>query len=225
MAAKRMFKCSLMTSDQFRGLSYAAQSLYHQINYAADDEGYCNCVNSIMKGIRVKKSALTELVQSGFIIQFESGVVVVTHWLLNNTLQKDRMTPTLCINESRQLMTDTNKIYFLKPSESKYIGTKNDSILETQFSIDESKRSLEKISEGKESQDLEELYPVGKHKNVFLTQTQAEEFLGDTRPIEFLSDYMHDNNVEVSDHYGALKTWVTGECSKKYSSRNGGKQS
>ena len=70
MAAKRMFNCSLLKSDQYNSLSYAAQCLYVQINLSSDDDGFCNGVKSIMKGIRVRKSTLNELIESGFLIKF-----------------------------------------------------------------------------------------------------------------------------------------------------------
>ena len=51
-----------------------------------------------------------------FIIEFESGVIVITHWKQNNYLQNDRVKPTLYKSERALLVQDKNGVYMLKTS-------------------------------------------------------------------------------------------------------------
>ncbi len=55
----------------------------------ADDDGFVKNPKGIMSLIGVKRTAYTELVTKKWLIEFNNGVVVVTHWKLNNYIQKD----------------------------------------------------------------------------------------------------------------------------------------
>ena len=57
---------------------------------------------------------LRELITSGFIIGFDSGICLVRHWKVNNNLKKDRYTETLHESERRQVHLE-NKIYEMGP--------------------------------------------------------------------------------------------------------------
>ena len=46
------------------------------------------------------------------LIQFDSGVVCIRHWKVNNSIQKDRYTPTVHTNEKEELI-EIDKVYFL----------------------------------------------------------------------------------------------------------------
>ena len=49
------------------------------------------------------------LAAKGFIIPFESGVVVISDWKINNLIRKDRYTPTRCLDEMKQLSVFDDK--------------------------------------------------------------------------------------------------------------------
>jgi uncharacterized phage protein (TIGR02220 family) len=72
-----------------------------------------------------------------FIIRFESGVIVIKHWRMHNTLRTDRYTPTSFQDELSQLDIKDNKSYTLTDNGCQAVAK-----LETQYSID--KYSIDK---------------------------------------------------------------------------------
>ena len=113
MAHKRMYSRDITDSDSFTSLSAAAQALYFHLNQGADDDGLNNQVRTAMQRSHTSARELKALEQAGWIIRFESGVVVVCHWKIHNTLRKDRYTPTSCIRERNLLSTDDRGVYAL----------------------------------------------------------------------------------------------------------------
>ena len=51
------------------------------------------------------------LIAKRFLLQFDSGVVVIKHWRMNNYLQKDRYNPTAYQDEFAQLSVKKNGSY------------------------------------------------------------------------------------------------------------------
>ena len=67
-------------------------------------------------GCGVRAVACTEddlklLIAKGFVICFESGVIVITHWHENNVIRKERKKDTLFLKEKQQLMLEKNNVY------------------------------------------------------------------------------------------------------------------
>ena len=59
---------------------------------------------------------LNTLIGAGYLIPFESGVVVIRDWKVNNYIQKDRYTPTRNQDERRKI-TERNRVYIVIESE------------------------------------------------------------------------------------------------------------
>lgn len=113
MAERRMFTKKITDSDAFTGLTSAAQALYFHLNQGADDDGFNNQIQNAMFKAHATISNLNELIIKKFIIKFESGVVVIKHWRMHNTLRKDRYTPTNFKNEFNKLKIKENSSYTL----------------------------------------------------------------------------------------------------------------
>ncbi|MCK9236396.1 MAG: hypothetical protein M0Q41_13415 [Bacteroidales bacterium] len=115
MAVKRMFTPDIISSDAFTEMSFPAQVLYFQINLDADDDGFCDRVNSIRRRLNIKPAALNELFERGFLIGFSErqGLVVVKHWRMHNTLRSDRYKVTNYLDFAKQLVIKPNKSYSL----------------------------------------------------------------------------------------------------------------
>ncbi len=111
MAQRRMFSKSVICSDAFKGMSFAAQSLYLQLCMEADDDGFCSNFESVRKSISAKKMTLDELERNSFVIRFDDGVICIKHWLLNNVIQKDRYKPTEYQEDFRKIYVKPNRIY------------------------------------------------------------------------------------------------------------------
>lgn len=94
MAERRMFSKKVTDSDQFIELSASAQALYFHLNQSADDDGFNNQIQNALFKAHASLDDLKVLMVKKFIIRFESGVIVIRHWRMHNTLRKDRYSPT-----------------------------------------------------------------------------------------------------------------------------------
>lgn len=113
MAERRMFTKKITDSDAFIELSSAAQALYFHLNQGADDDGFNNQVQNAMFKAHASIDDLKILMLKNFIIRFESGVIVIKHWRMHNTLRKDRYVPTSFQEELNQLGIKDNGSYTL----------------------------------------------------------------------------------------------------------------
>lgn len=111
MAQKRMFNKVLTNSDDFLELPDSSQVLYFHLSMNADDDGFVNNWKSIMKMTGTKEDDMKLLIAKQYIIAFESGVIVIRHWRLNNYLQNDRIKPTNYQKELNELYVDNNNVY------------------------------------------------------------------------------------------------------------------
>ncbi len=110
MAERRMFAKSVVTSDAFLDMSFSARCLYFALGMYADDDGFVDSPKSVMRQTGATQTDLNELINNRFVIPFESGVIVITHWNVNNNLRKDRHKPTLHAAEHALLRIE-NGIY------------------------------------------------------------------------------------------------------------------
>jgi uncharacterized phage protein (TIGR02220 family) len=117
MAQKRMFDKSIIDSDAFLDMSLSSQALYFHLNMRADDEGFINNPKRIMRMIGCNDDDLTILILKKFILPFESGVIVIKHWRINNYLRADRFNPTSCFDERKNLEIQKNGIYSIKMND------------------------------------------------------------------------------------------------------------
>ena len=93
-AEKRMMAINLIDDDAFLDLSQGAQLLYFHLLMRADDEGFLT-PKKIMRAVGASKSSLSALVKTGFIIEFDTGVICIKHWLSHNSVRKDCFTPSI----------------------------------------------------------------------------------------------------------------------------------
>ncbi len=113
MAEKRMFSKKITDSDSFIEMGSAAQALYFHLNQGADDDGFNNQIQIAMLKAHASTDDLKVLMAKNFIIRFESGVIVIKHWRVHNTLRKDRYTATNFQDELRALGIKDNGSYSL----------------------------------------------------------------------------------------------------------------
>lgn len=97
--------------DCFQNLSSSAQALYLHLTMSADDDGFCRQVNASMFKAHASIQDLEALLSARFLLQFESGVIVIKHWRMANALRKDRYTPTAFQEELSQLRLKENGSY------------------------------------------------------------------------------------------------------------------
>lgn len=108
MAQKRMFSLLVTDTDKFLDMPVSAQALYFHLGMHGDDDGFVCSPRKIARAAGCNDDDLRLLASKGYIIPFESGVVVITDWRVNNTLKNDRYHPTIYAEEKAMLTSDTN---------------------------------------------------------------------------------------------------------------------
>ncbi len=111
MARKRMFDIEIVDTDLFLEMPQSTQNLYFHLGMRADDDGFVSNPKKIIRTIGANEDDLKILITKKFIIPFESGVIVIRHWKINNYLRKDRYVETIYKEEKRQLKENENGIY------------------------------------------------------------------------------------------------------------------
>ena len=111
MAEKRMFSLSVVDTDWFLDLPLSTQALYFHLNMRADDDGFVDAPNSIVRKIGASKNDFDLLVAKRYVLKFESGIIVIKHWRMHNTIRQDRYKPTQFQEELKTLSIKENKSY------------------------------------------------------------------------------------------------------------------
>lgn len=111
MAEKRMFSNKVIGSDAFLEMPDSSQNLYFHLSMYADDDGFVDKPKSIMRMTGKKEDDMKILIAKSFIIPFESGVIVIKHWRVNNYLRNDRYKETQYLQEKQQLAINKNGEY------------------------------------------------------------------------------------------------------------------
>lgn len=113
MARKRMFDIEVVDTDLFLDMPQSTQNLYFHLGMRADDDGFVSNPKKIIKLIGANEDDLKILIAKSLIIPFESGIIVIRHWKLNNYLRKDRYIETIYKKEKNMLNEDENGVYSL----------------------------------------------------------------------------------------------------------------
>ena len=106
-----MFNKQITNSDDFLEMPISSQNLYFHLSMNADDDGFINNWKSIMKLTGTKEDDLKVLIAKQYIIPFDTGVIIIRHWRLNNYLRSDRYTSSNHQKELSQLTLDENMVY------------------------------------------------------------------------------------------------------------------
>lgn len=208
MAEKRMFTQKIIDSDAFLEMPPSAQALYFHLNMRADDDGFVNNPRKITRYVGAAEDDLKLLILKRFIIAFDSGVIVIKHWRMHNTLKMDRYKPTDYQEEFHQLRLKDNKAYTDKPAalpdgtslepEWKPDGTS----LEPQNRLEESREEKNRLEEN--NKPISEV-PVFKTKDAkrimeawnSLGLQQLREIKGDTKRGGMLRARVNEYGVDA----------------------------
>ncbi len=113
MAQKRMFSLKVVDTDKFMEMPTSTQCLYFHLGMHGDDDGFVSSPRKIARAAGCNDDDMRLLAAKGFIIPFDSGVIVITDWKINNTLKNDRYQETLYQPEKSSLQTDITGKYLL----------------------------------------------------------------------------------------------------------------
>lgn len=125
MAQRRMLSLQIVDTDAFLEMPLSTQALYFHLVVRADDEGFVSNPNKIARTIGSNPDELKVLIAKRFILSFESGIVVIKHWLIHNTIRMDRFNSTLYSKERSSLILKENKSYteLRQPDDNQSVPT------------------------------------------------------------------------------------------------------
>ncbi len=172
MADKRMFSLKIVDSDLFLDMPLSSQCLYFHLSMRADDDGFVDNPKKIIKIIGANEDDLKSLITKGFVIVFERGIIVITHWKINNYISNDRRKEPMYITEKQSLTQTENRAYI----KLENLSIPNDNQVSTicPHSIHENKnkqntgtKTIKKIGKA--------IYEVVVHLNKNATETMQDK--------------------------------------------------
>ena len=201
MASKRMFDKAIIEQDGFFDLPMEAKALYFLLGMEADDEGFIN-PRKVLRLYGGNDDSIRILAAKGFIIPFDSGVIVITDWKRNNYIDKKRVKPTIYQQEKAQITYDevAEKYVFNKCLTNAKQMLKENSI--DKNSID--KNSIDILDEEQSSpvsvSNKKAKKKYGTYKRVLLTDDEYKRLTDEfgqsfiEKQIEKLDEYIESNN-------------------------------
>lgn len=160
MARKRMFDIEVVDTDLFLDMPQSTQNLYFHLGMRADDDGFVSNPKKIIRLVGANDDDLKVLIAKKLIIPFESGVIVIRHWKLNNYLRKDRYIETIYKQEKSLLNEDENGVYELgipDDNQTSTVGLPSKEKNSIEKNSIEENRKEKKIKKEKKSTEFDEL--------------------------------------------------------------------
>ena len=211
-----MFSRKITETDHFLEMPLSSQALYFHLNMGADDEGFIDKAKTIQRTIGASDDDMKLLIAKGFLIPFESGVVVIRHWRIHNYIQADRFQATIHQNEKEQLEFDKSKIASIKPLDQ---CIQNVYKMDTQVRLGEDsldKDRLDKVNNLYSGEDEKKsLSQIIKSSTVKINDRQIQqiqEYIG----LDNMTVDMIDYAIQLTEDAGAesfnylnkiLKSW------------------
>lgn len=145
-----MMSKKIIDTDNFLDMPQSTQCLYFHLLLRADDDGFIQSPKSIMRITGCKDDDLKLLIAKGFVIGFETGVIVIRHWRIHNYVQSDRYSKSEL--PEAKCVELKNKVYeVVEPqtnTDNTYMDTKciqNGYNLDTQIRIDKIREEENRI--------------------------------------------------------------------------------
>ena len=228
MAERRMFTKKITDDDNFIALGSSAQALYFHLNQGADDDGFNNQVQMAMWKAHASIDDLQVLMAKNYIIRFASGVIVIKHWRMHNTLRKDRYTPTNFQEELKQLGIKSNGSYTLDTAQMEWLPNGCQMVASGKVSKGKESKgeySVVECSDSATEDNSDSEYE--KEKNTFftmggtlgkgvvvLTPNQEEELLDKlgfdafNHYVDKLANFIIEKDAKVANHYATILKWA-----------------
>lgn len=211
MAQKRMFDKTITNSDDFLEMPDSSQNLYFHLSMNADDDGFVNNWKSIMRMTGHKEDDLKVLVAKQFIIPFDSGVIVIKHWRINNYLRNDRYKETTHKEEKALLSLGENEEYLLTNGVGIPLVYPDKNRIDKN-SIEEKEIYKEKESKKSKKPTLEEIkeYCLERDNNI-----NAEQFLDYYEA----NGWVQGKGKPIKDWKACIRTWERNKVNQPKESR------
>ncbi|MGF3112969.1 replisome organizer [Facklamia sp. P9177] len=215
MAERRMISKSVVQSDVFLEMPLSSQALYLHLNISADDDGFVGNPKTIIRMIGASEDDFKILIAKGFVIIFKSGVLVITHWKINNYIRKDRYKPTMYVEEKEQLQEIINGAY-IKSTGCHLVDQR---LTSGRPSIGENRLGKVSLDKGRGEREKTSTLFYGQFKNVKLSEEEykklEEELKKNTQTmIDKLSRYMESSGKDYKNHYVTILNWYEEDKNK-----------
>jgi hypothetical protein len=173
MAIKRMFDKAVLDTEKFFDLPMSSKALYFLLGMEADDEGFV-IPRKILKMHGGSDDDIKLLIAKELVIPFESGVVVITDWLTNNYLDKNRIKPTQHYQEKKQLSilnigknrNSSDKRYILTKDKERWLNIGLTDVKLEEYRREEKNRNvfdLEKDNDQEKQETLKKIKEIKKN--------------------------------------------------------------
>lgn len=209
MAERRMFAKSIVLSDAFLDMPMSARCLYFTLGMLADDDGFVGSPKSIMRQCGATSDDLKVLLAKRYVLGFESGVIVIKHWRMNNYLRNDRHNDTTYLEEKSTLVITENGAYTEKNKDGcqvVYQVMTQDST--GQNSIDQYIESNKPIR-----------HKYGQYSNVLLSDDDVKKLEAEIPNyqayIERISSYMASTGKSYKNYLATIRNWYRRDSDKK----------
>jgi hypothetical protein len=228
-----MLSKTIIDSDRFYDLSLSSQALYLHLNLAADDDGLIANPKRVLRSVGAGIEDYQELVYNGYLIEFESGIVAVTHWKVHNYIPNDRYRSSK-LPEKQQLILKADSSYEKVCIQGVYEPVYN---LDTQDRIGKERVGKDSIGEDSVGKDRLGVQGEGKptpshpetknvdksvenlmlgiHGNVQLSQKELAKLKlaypdNWERMVDDLSAFIHSSGKTYDRHYDIITGWTGG---------------
>ena len=210
-----MFSKQIIDSDAFLEMPLSTQALYFHLSMRADDDGFVDNPKKIQRMVSASGDDLKLLIAKRYILIFDSGVIVIKHWRIHNTLKTDRYKETVYIEEKAMLdikknksYTEKNKLKEVEIQQGNQVITEwnqNGTTLETQVSID-------KISIDIDKKEIK--HKFGEFDHVRLKESESNKLIAELgqetfdKCIKKLDEYIQETGKKYKDHNLTIRRWV-----------------
>ena len=203
MAQKRMFSLEVINTDEFAEMPITSRLLYYELGMRADDDGFVGNWKLILKMSGLTEDDMRILIAKRFVIAFDSGVIVIRHWRINNYLRNDRHHETRYKDELEQLSLD-NDVYELESAENTEMLPSGRQV------VNRDKNSIDKNSIDKNSIDKVNISSRCTKKFVPPTIEEVREYINlkgitNVNAEDFLDYFTTGNWVDAKGQH--VKNW------------------
>ena len=213
MAERRMFAKTIVLSDAFLDLPMSARCLYFTLGMLADDDGFVGNPKSIMRQCGSTADDMNILLAKRYVLGFESGIIVIKHWRMNNYLQKDRYNETTYLEEKATLTTDEKGAYIEKD------GTCIQPVYELDTQVRLGKDRLGKDSVNINAQGQETIGTIGRQCPTE-KRTFKEPTLDEVREYCIANGYEEVDAEKFISYYSKNNWTVKGKNGKRRKMKN-----
>lgn len=211
MAERRMFSITVVDSDAFLDMPLSTQALYFHLSMRADDDGFINNPKKIQRTIGATDGDAAMLVAKRFIIPFDTGVVVIKHWRINNYLRSDRYHETVYQEEKSKLEIKENRAYTLLENDGLSVGIPVVDQRYTENSIDKNRIDKSSKEETRSSNEQEDKH-INSSNKISSSPTEREVPTRHIRP-----QNEHEEAQFFMDRFNSIEGVV--RCSRLHATR------